>query len=66
MFKFGNKRVGLASAIIFSAMNTVMRPTNSQDEQACYNAMIAIAKHEMDKAGLAALFRSLFAADSQG
>ena len=60
----GNKRVGLASAITFLAMNTRMPASTLSDEEACYEAMIAIAKHELDKNGLAALFRRLFGGGS--
>lgn len=59
-FVDGNKRVGLAAAITFLAMNVPMPWASSQDEVECYEAMIAIAKHEMTKAELAALFRRLF------
>lgn len=59
-FLDGNKRVGLASAMVFLAMNVPMRATTPADEDACYDAMIAISSHALDKAGLAALFRRLF------
>jgi death-on-curing protein len=59
-FVDGNKRVGLASALIFLAMNVPMPSASAEDEMACYNAMIAIANHEMTKADLAALFRRMF------
>jgi death on curing protein len=59
-FLDGNKRVGLASAMVFLAMNVPMRATTPADEDACYDAMIAIASHAMSKADLAGLFRRLF------
>lgn len=59
-FLDGNKRVGISAAVIFMVQNTPMRPWSGTDEDLVYNAMIAIARHEMDKAGLAALFRRLF------
>jgi len=41
-------------------MNTPMRRTTHEDEMECYQAMIDIANHQLDKAGLASLFRRLF------
>ena len=57
----GNKRTAIASALAFLAMNHAMRIPSPADQDALYDAMIAIANHELDKPGLAALFRRLFA-----
>jgi len=54
----GNKRTGLAAAATFLEMNGV---DTAADQSALANAMIAIAERRLDKAGLAALFRELFA-----
>lgn len=56
----GNKRTAIASAITFLVLNRPMRNPTSGDLDALYAAMIAIARHELDKAGLAALLRRLF------
>jgi death-on-curing protein len=45
----GNKRVGIMAALTFLAI-----------QEQLYAAMIAIAKHELDKPGLAALLRKIF------
>ncbi len=50
----GNKRVALASALTFLALNSY---EFSEDRAEFYDAMIAIAKREMDKEGLSNLFR---------
>ena len=57
-FLDGNKRVGIAAALTFLRLNgqTVQRHTDE-----LYAAMIAVAERRLDKAGLAALFRSLSA-----
>jgi death-on-curing protein len=53
----GNKRTAITSALIFLAINGhVGKP----DQNAIYDAMIAIARHELDKPGLAALLRTQF------
>ncbi len=57
----GNKRTAIGSALAFLALNHAMRSPTSSDRDALYDAMIAIANHELDKPGLAALFRRLFA-----
>lgn len=59
-FLDGNKRVAISAAFIFLVQNVPMRDWSSSDEDEIYDAMIAIAKHELDKNGLAALFRRLF------
>ena len=56
----GNKRTAIAAPLVFLRLNarTIIKP--SQHEQdALYGAMIAIANHELDKAGFAALLRTL-------
>jgi death-on-curing protein len=58
----GNKRTAIASALAFLALNHLMRKPTDATLDALYAAMIAIARHELDKAGLAALLRRLFGA----
>ncbi len=58
-FVDGNKRTAIASALLFlraHGFNTKV------DQSTLYDAMIALATHDLDKPGLAALFRTLFAA----
>jgi death-on-curing protein len=56
----GNKRVGIMTALTYLAMQGYSgRPSIAVQEQ-LYNAMIAIAKHELDKPGLAELLRRIF------
>lgn len=57
----GNKRTGIGAAMVFLAQNIAMGAISISDQDALYVAMIAIAKHELDKAGFAALLRRLFA-----
>lgn len=57
-FLDGNKRTGLAAAYTFLRLNGIAA---SPDQAALYDAMIAIAEKRLDKAGLAARFRELFA-----
>lgn len=59
-FLDGNKRTAIASAIAFLALNHPMRKPAPADLDALYDAMIAIATHQLDKPGLAALFRRLY------
>ena len=59
-FLDGNKRTAIASALGFLALNHPMRKPAGATLDALYAAMIAIARHELDKAGLAALLRRLF------
>lgn len=54
----GNKRTGIAAALVFLEGNGVSVP-QATDE--LYAAMIAIAERRMDKSGLAALLRRLSA-----
>ena len=56
-FLDGNKRMAIASALFFLAANGV-RGVPNQNE--IYHAMIAIARHELDKVGLAAVLRKQF------
>lgn len=51
----GNKRVALASALTFLAINGY---EITEDQPEFYDAMIAISNHEMDKKGLSDLFFS--------
>lgn len=53
-FVDGNKRVALATALTFLAINGY---EFTEDHSDFYNAIIAIAKHELDKEGLSSLFR---------
>lgn len=57
----GNKRTAIAAALTFLALNHPMPRPAESDLNALYDAMIAIARHELDKPGLAALLRQLFA-----
>jgi death-on-curing protein len=54
----GNKRTGLLAAIVFLDLNGV---AILDPEGRLYEAMMAIAEHRMDKAGLAAELRDLAA-----
>lgn len=51
----GNKRTGAAAALAFLQIAGI--GTSRADDACLYDAMIAIANREMDKAGLAALLR---------
>ena len=59
----GNKRVALASALIFLALNGYEFP---EDQPAFYDAMIAIARRELDKEGLSNLFRETWISATYG
>ncbi|HRI15020.1 MAG TPA: type II toxin-antitoxin system death-on-curing family toxin [Verrucomicrobiota bacterium] len=48
----GNKRVAISAALAFLHANEVLIPA---DPKGLHEAMIAIAKHELDKRGLAQL-----------
>ena len=56
----GNKRAGIAAALLFLKLNHIAAHGTPAIEKRLYDAMIAIAKHELDKAGLAKLFRKVF------
>lgn len=53
----GNKRTAITSAVTFLAANGCVDESNGD---ALYDAMLAIAKHQLDKHGLAHLFRRQF------
>lgn len=53
-FLDGNKRTGVAAALVFLACNGVY---SQPPKWECYVAMISIAEKKMTKADLAALFR---------
>jgi death-on-curing protein len=55
-FLDGNKRTGMAAALVFLRLNGVMIPAATED---LYAAMIAIAARRLDKPALAALLRRL-------
>ncbi|MEO7317580.1 MAG: Fic family protein [Chthoniobacteraceae bacterium] len=57
----GNKRTAIGAALTFLALNHPMRNPAPADIDTIYDAMIAIANHELDKPGLAALLRRMFA-----
>ena len=57
-FLDGNKRTAIAAAYTFLRLNGIEA---SPDQSALYAAMIAIAEKRLDKAGLTARFRELFA-----
>ena len=56
-FMDGNKRTAMASALAFLELNGIPTTANTF---VLYDAMIAIATHELDKPGLAAVLRELF------
>jgi death on curing protein len=51
----GNKRTGVQAALVFLEVNEI--DTSGLPELEAYEAMIAVAKHEVDRAGLAKFFR---------
>ena len=53
----GNKRTGVQAALVFLEGHDV--DTRLLPERATYDAMIKIAKHELDRPGLAAFFRDV-------
>lgn len=55
-FADGNKRTGLLAAIVFLDLNGVVIRDPSGE---LYEAMVAIAEHRLDKAGLGVLFKQL-------
>ena len=55
----GNKRTGVASALTFLQLAGI--DTSRTNDTAFYDAMIAIANRQLDKPGLAALLRRMFA-----
>lgn len=59
-FVDGNKRTGLAAAYAFLALNGY-RLVETNDR--LYQSMLAIGKHELDKAGLAEVFRECATVD---
>jgi death on curing protein len=56
-FLDGNKRTGIGAALLCLELNGI---ETYPAEDALYDAMIAIARRETDKAGLAALLRERF------
>ena len=56
-FLDGNKRTAAACALVFLAGSGIQVP---RDDGQLYDAMIAIAKRELDKPGLAAVLRRQF------
>ena len=55
-FVDGNKRTGIAAALVFLEGNGVTVPEATEE---LYQAMIEIAEHRLDKKGLADLLRRL-------
>lgn len=55
----GNKRTGVQAALDFLEVNGV--DTSGLPELAAYEAMIKVAKHELDRRGLARFFREVLA-----
>jgi death-on-curing protein len=55
-FVDGNKRTGLAAALVFLDLNGV---TIDDPEHRLYDAMLEVAEHRMDKTGLASLLAAL-------
>jgi death-on-curing protein len=56
-FLDGNKRTAIATALIFLALNRLYARPNQEE---LYDAMIAIARRELDKMGLATVLRKQF------
>ena len=56
-FLDGNKRTAMAAALGFLELNGI---ATSENTFLLYEGMIAIAKHELDKAGFARLLQELF------
>ncbi len=54
----GNKRTAIVAALTFLEVNGI---ATDAEKQPLYDAMIAIAERRLDKAGLAARFREIFA-----
>ncbi|MCW5557894.1 MAG: type II toxin-antitoxin system death-on-curing family toxin [Verrucomicrobiae bacterium] len=55
-FVDGNKRVGIAAALVFLAMNGLKYPEQADDS--LYHALIEISEKRQTKADLAELFRA--------
>jgi death-on-curing protein len=55
-FVDGNKRAALGAALVFLRLNDI---DVDDPEERLYEVMIAIATHQLDKTGLAALLREL-------
>ena len=51
----GNKRTGVQAALDFLEVNGI--DTSGLPEQGAYDAMIRVAKHELNRSGLAHFFR---------
>lgn len=60
-FVDGNKRSAIGVALTFLGLNGIDGATDRGNDMRLYDAMIAIAEKRLDKPGLAALFRELFA-----
>jgi death-on-curing protein len=58
-FLDGNKRTGLGTALYFPAKCGHTFSPMDADQVTLHEARLAIARHELDKPGLAALFRKL-------
>jgi len=58
-FLDGNKRTGIQAALDFLEVNGV--DTSALPELETYEAMINVAKHELDRSGLAAFLRQVLA-----
>jgi death-on-curing protein len=56
-FVDGNKRIGILAALTFLDINGYEVSENFEDR--LYDALIAVANHQMDREGLADLFREL-------
>lgn len=56
-FLDGNKRTAISAAVAFLTANDC---EDRGDDEVLYDAMIAIARREMDKAGLAEVLRKQF------
>jgi death-on-curing protein len=56
-FVDGNKRTAIAAALFFLKAHGF---NTRAPADVLYHAMISLAEHDLDKAGLAALFRKLF------
>lgn len=56
----GNKRTAIAATLAFLSLNHPVKIPTASDMDTLYDAMIAIARRELDKAGFARLLRQLY------
>ena len=59
-FLDGNKRTAISTTLMFLNINGHVLIPEQMDQNILYDAMIAIARHELDKRGFADVLRRLF------